>query len=151
VARGVASTAPLISGAALLMVVVFGGFAFAGILPMKQLGFGMAVAIAIDATLVRLVIVPASMRLLGRWNWWMPGRGIPGPQAEEPAAAVVPVGPVVPVVPIAPVAPVAPEPVAEAFGVALESPEPVRALTEEDLSAEWVMEVSELRNVQSRR
>jgi uncharacterized membrane protein YdfJ with MMPL/SSD domain len=51
---------------------------------MKQLGFGMAVAIAIDATLVRLVIVPASMRLLGRWNWWMPGLGIPGPRAAAP-------------------------------------------------------------------
>jgi len=149
VARGVASTAPLISGAALLMVVVFGGFAFAGILPMKQLGFGMAVAIAIDATLVRLVIVPASMRLLGRWNWWMPGRGIPGPQAAPPVPA--PVVPGAPVVPVAPVAPVAPEPVADAFGVSVESPEPVRVLTEEDLSAEWVMEVSELRTVQSRR
>jgi RND superfamily putative drug exporter len=80
VARGVAGTAPLISGAALLMVVVFGGFALAGILPMKQLGFGMAVAIALDATIVRLVIVPASMRLLGRWNWWMPGLGVPGPR-----------------------------------------------------------------------
>jgi RND superfamily putative drug exporter len=84
VARGVAGTAPLISGAALFMVVVFGGFAFAGILPMKQLGVGMAVAIAINATLVRLVIVPASMRLLGRWNWWMPGLGIPSPQATAP-------------------------------------------------------------------
>ncbi len=71
-ARGVATTAPLISGAALLMVVVFGAFAFAGILPMKQLGLGMAVAIAIDATLVRLVMVPASMRLMGSWNWWRP-------------------------------------------------------------------------------
>ena len=87
VARGVASTAPLISGAAVLMVVVFGGFAFAGILPIQQLGFGMAVAIAIDATLVRLVIVPASMRLLGRWNWWMPGRGIPAPVEPKPAGA----------------------------------------------------------------
>ena len=48
-------------------------------------------------------------------------------------------------------APVAPEPVADAFGVSVESPEPVRVLTEEDLSAEWVMEVSELRTVQSRR
>jgi hypothetical protein len=107
----------------------------------------MAVAIAIDATLVRLVIVPASMRLLGRWNWWMPGRGIPGPQAAQPVVVV----PVVPVVPVAPVAPVAPEPVADAFGVSVESPEPVRVLTEEDLSAEWVMEVSELRTVRSRR
>ncbi len=142
VARGVAGTAPLISGAALLMVVVFGGFAFAGILPMKQLGFGMAVAIAIDATLVRLVIVPASMRLLGRWNWWMPGRGIPGPKVPEPVAVVVEpvVGPVAPPVPVGP-----------DFGVPLAGQPPVRALTEEDLSAEWVMEVSELRTAASRR
>jgi len=74
VSRGLAQTAPLISGAALLMVVVFGAFSFAGILPMKQLGFGMAVAIALDATVIRLVVVPASMRLMGAWNWWMPGR-----------------------------------------------------------------------------
>jgi RND superfamily putative drug exporter len=74
VARGLTRTAPLISGAALLMVVVFGAFSFAGILPMKQLGFGMAVAIALDATVIRLVVVPASMRLMGAWNWWMPGR-----------------------------------------------------------------------------
>ena len=138
VARGVAGTAPLISGAALLMVVVFGGFAFAGILPMKQLGFGMAVAIAIDATLVRLVIVPASMRLLGRWNWWMPGRGIPGPKAPEPVDPVVD--------PVVPVGLVGPD-----FGVPVAGQPPVRALTEEDLSAEWVMEVSELRTAESRR
>jgi RND superfamily putative drug exporter len=41
---------------------------------MKQLGFGMAVAIALDATVIRLVVVPASMRLMGAWNWWLPGR-----------------------------------------------------------------------------
>jgi RND superfamily putative drug exporter len=75
VASAMATTAPLISGAALLMVVVFGSFALAGILPIKQLGFGMAVAIAIDATLVRLVLVPATMRLMGGWNWWLPGLG----------------------------------------------------------------------------
>ena len=151
VARGVAGTAPLISGAALLMVVVFGGFAFAGILPMKQLGFGMAVAIAIDATLVRLVIVPASMRLLGRWNWWMPGRGIPGPEGGGAGGGSR-----------GPRWRRSPSPTPSGcrwssgarrreFGVPVESPEPVRALTEEDLSAEWVMEVSELRTVQSRR
>ncbi len=81
VARGLARTAPLISGAALLMVVVFGAFSFAGILPMKQLGLGMAVAIALDATIIRLVVVPASMRLMGDWNWWMPGRRAPARRA----------------------------------------------------------------------
>ncbi|HCX85000.1 MAG TPA: MMPL family transporter [Micrococcales bacterium] len=87
VARGLARTAPLISGAALLMVVVFGAFAFAGILPIQQLGFGLAIGIALDATVVRLVVVPASMRLLGRWNWWLPGRGVPGRTSAAGAAA----------------------------------------------------------------
>nr|WP_042358931.1 MMPL family transporter [Geomicrobium sp. JCM 19055] len=62
----------MISGAALIMIVVFGSFAFAGVLPMQQLGLGMAVAIALDATIVRLFLVPATMKLLGKWNWWLP-------------------------------------------------------------------------------
>ncbi|MDX8045587.1 MMPL family transporter [Gracilibacillus sp. S3-1-1] len=74
VALGVAQTAPLISGAALIMITVFASFAFAGVLPMQQLGLGMAVAIAIDATIVRLLLVPATMKLLGNWNWWFPGK-----------------------------------------------------------------------------
>ncbi|MFC4401764.1 MMPL family transporter [Gracilibacillus xinjiangensis] len=74
VSFGLEHTAPLISGAALIMIVVFGSFAFAGVLPMQQLGFGMAVAIAIDATVVRLILVPATMKLLGDWNWWFPGK-----------------------------------------------------------------------------
>ncbi|MCS0638369.1 MMPL family transporter [Streptomyces sp. LP05-1] len=74
VARGMAATAPLISGAAVLMVAVFTAFAFTGILPIQQIGIGMAVAIALDATVIRLLVVPASMRLMTRWNWWMPGR-----------------------------------------------------------------------------
>jgi len=72
VGRGLALTAPLISGAAALMVAVFAAFALASVLPVQQLGLGMAVAIVLDATLVRLVLVPASMRLMGRWNWWHP-------------------------------------------------------------------------------
>ncbi|WP_410514568.1 MMPL family transporter [Paenibacillus sp. BR2-3] len=74
VASGLEKTAPMISGAAILMISVFASFAFAGVLPMQQLGFGMAVAIAIDATIVRLLIVPAAMELMGKWNWWMPIR-----------------------------------------------------------------------------
>ncbi|WP_405777330.1 MMPL family transporter [Streptomyces sp. NBC_00859] len=81
VARGLTRTAPLISGAAALMVAVFGAFGFAGIVPIQQLGFGMAIAVLLDATLVRLVLVPAAMRLMGRWNWWMPGRPDPGGSA----------------------------------------------------------------------
>nr|WP_255343381.1 MMPL family transporter [Geomicrobium sp. JCM 19038] len=72
VAIGLEKTAPMISGAALIMVVVFGSFAFAGVLPMQQLGLGMALAIALDATIVRLFLVPATMKLLGNWNWWFP-------------------------------------------------------------------------------
>jgi RND superfamily putative drug exporter len=74
VAAGLARTAPLITGAAALMVAVFGGFGFIGLMPMRQLGTGLAVAVALDATIVRLVLVPAFMRLAGRWNWWPSGR-----------------------------------------------------------------------------
>ncbi|MFE4916464.1 MMPL family transporter [Streptomyces sp. NPDC056652] len=89
VARGMSATMPLISGAAVLMVAVFAAFAFTGILPMQQLGLGMALAIALDATVIRLLIVPASMRLMSRWNWWLPGRKpAPGPpHVPEPAPA----------------------------------------------------------------
>jgi RND superfamily putative drug exporter len=55
------------------MVAVFAAFAVAGAPSLKELGVGLAVAIFLDATLIRLVIVPAAMRLLGSWNWWMPG------------------------------------------------------------------------------
>jgi RND superfamily putative drug exporter len=79
VARALTRTAPLISGAAILMVAVFGAFSFTGIVPIQQLGFGLAVAILIDATLVRLFLVPATMRLMGRWNWWLPGRHTTAP------------------------------------------------------------------------
>lgn len=72
VARGVARTAPLISGAALLMIVVFFSFGMTGVFPTQQLGLGMAVGVALDATLVRMFLVPSAMRLMGRWNWWLP-------------------------------------------------------------------------------
>jgi putative drug exporter of the RND superfamily len=63
--------AHLISGAALLMIAVFGAFAFTGIMPIQELGFGLAIAIALDATVIRLVVVPSAMKLLGAWNWWL--------------------------------------------------------------------------------
>lgn len=72
VVAGIAHTARPITAAAAIMVCVFGSFVSSEVLEMKQLGFGLAVAIAIDAVLVRLVLVPALMRLLGRWNWWFP-------------------------------------------------------------------------------
>ena len=73
VAFGVRSTGRLITGAALIMVAVFGGFASGDLVMFQQVGFGLGVAVLLDATIVRSVLVPASMRLLGRWNWYLPG------------------------------------------------------------------------------
>jgi uncharacterized membrane protein YdfJ with MMPL/SSD domain len=72
VAEGLRSSARTITSAALIMVAVFAVFVGTGVPSIKQLGLGCAVAIAVDATLVRLVLVPAAMELLGRWNWWLP-------------------------------------------------------------------------------
>ena len=72
VAFGLRSTGRLITGAALLMVAVFGGFALGDLVAMQQFGFGLAVAVLIDATIVRSVLVPATMKLLGEWNWYLP-------------------------------------------------------------------------------
>ncbi|HST54538.1 MAG TPA: MMPL family transporter [Solirubrobacteraceae bacterium] len=74
VAQGLASSAGTISSAALIMVCVFTLFATTGVPSIQQLGLGCAVAIAVDATLVRLVLVPAAMELFGKWNWWLPTR-----------------------------------------------------------------------------
>ena len=72
VAFGVTSTARLITGAALIIIAVFGGFAAGDLVMFQQMGFGVAVALLIDATIVRTVLVPASMKLLGDWNWYLP-------------------------------------------------------------------------------
>ena len=72
VAEGLSTSARTISSAALIMTCVFGVFVLTGVPSIKELGLGCAVAIALDATLVRLVLVPAAMKLLGDWNWWMP-------------------------------------------------------------------------------
>lgn len=72
VAAALRSTGRLITGAALIMVGVFGGFAAADLTAMQQFGFGLAVAVILDATLVRMVLVPASMTLLGNLNWYLP-------------------------------------------------------------------------------
>jgi putative drug exporter of the RND superfamily len=69
-AEGLGATATVITSAALIMITVFGAFAFAGVLVMQFLGFGLAVAVFLDATLIRMVLVPAFMHLAGRWNWW---------------------------------------------------------------------------------
>ncbi len=72
VAYGVRSTAGMITGAALIMVAVFSGFAAGEMVMFQQFGFGLAVAILLDATIVRTVLVPASMELLGDRNWYLP-------------------------------------------------------------------------------
>jgi len=72
VAEGLATSARTISSAALIMTCVFAVFVLTGVPSIKELGLGSAVAIALDATLVRLILVPAAMKLLGGWNWWMP-------------------------------------------------------------------------------
>jgi RND superfamily putative drug exporter len=73
VAEGLARTASVITGAALIMVVVFAAFALADVITIKSIGVGMAIAVLIDATIIRVLLVPATMRLLGDWNWWAPG------------------------------------------------------------------------------
>ena len=73
VAFGLRSTGRLITGAALIMVAVFGGFALGDMVMLQQMGFGLAVAVFMDATIVRSVLVPATMRLLDRRNWYLPG------------------------------------------------------------------------------
>jgi uncharacterized membrane protein YdfJ with MMPL/SSD domain len=72
VAEGLAGSARTISSAALIMTAVFAVFVLTGVPSIKELGLGCAVAIALDATLVRLILVPAAMKLFGDWNWWMP-------------------------------------------------------------------------------
>ena len=94
VAYGVRATASLITGAALIMVAVFSGFASGDVVANQQVGFGLAVAIFVDATLVRSVLVPAAMRLLGGANWYFPNwlRWLPDLRVEaeqpEPAMAI---------------------------------------------------------------
>jgi len=73
VAAGLQRTGGIITAAALLLIIVIGGFATGGAATIKMLGVGTLVAVAVDAALVRTLLVPATMRLLGRWNWWAPG------------------------------------------------------------------------------
>jgi RND superfamily putative drug exporter len=72
VAAGLQRSGRIITSAALVIVVVFAGFAAGELLVIKQTGVGLAVTVAVDATLVRLVLVPATMTVLGEWNWWAP-------------------------------------------------------------------------------
>jgi RND superfamily putative drug exporter len=94
VARGLERSGRIVTSAALIVVLVAGSFAFADIVLIKALGIGMAIAVALDATVVRALLVPATMRLLGRWNWWMPaslerlvGNRLPASEADVEATA----------------------------------------------------------------
>lgn len=95
VAFGIRSTGRLITGAALIMVAVFWGFSTGSLIGLQQMGFGLGMAILVDATIVRCVMVPASMRLLGKWNWYLPSwlEWVPNvkfePTPTSPAPALV--------------------------------------------------------------
>ncbi|OLZ52380.1 hypothetical protein BS329_13720 [Amycolatopsis coloradensis] len=93
IAAGVQQNSRIVSGAVLLMLVVIGGFVLASVTLMKMIGVGLVVAILVDATVVRGLLVPASMKLLGKWAWWAPGpmarwwerHGLPENTGSEPA------------------------------------------------------------------
>jgi RND superfamily putative drug exporter len=98
VSHGLAKTARLITAAAAIMICVFGSFVLSDLRVLKLVGFGLAFAVLIDATIVRLVLVPATMELLGDRNWWFPKwlewlpkvhiEGSPDPVPVEPAVPV---------------------------------------------------------------
>ena len=73
VALGLQRSGRIVTSAALLLVVVYAGFMAAGMLTIKQIGLGTVLAVLLDATVVRMLLVPATMKLMGRWNWWAPG------------------------------------------------------------------------------
>ena len=77
VARGLEMTGGVITNAALLFMIVTAAFTFTQITTTKEIGLGMTVAVLVDAAIIRTLLVPATMRLMGRWNWWLPGRRLP--------------------------------------------------------------------------
>jgi RND superfamily putative drug exporter len=95
VASGLASTARVITAAAAIMICVFASFMLGGAVDLAQFGFGLAVAVLIDATLVRMVLVPAAMQVLGERNWWLPrrlSRRLPELRVDAPAREHVTAG-----------------------------------------------------------
>ncbi len=92
VAYGLRSTASIITGAALIMVAVFGGFAMGELSMFQQMGFGLAIAVILDASIIRVILVPAAMKLLNDWNWyfpnwlgWLPQINVEGVAGRAPA------------------------------------------------------------------
>ena len=98
VAAGLAKTGRLVTAAGAIMVAAFGGFIVGSFLGLQQFGLGLAVAILIDVTVVRAVLLPSVMKLAGRWNWWMPtglARAVrvqPSPLRPKPVPALRPAG-----------------------------------------------------------
>jgi RND superfamily putative drug exporter len=95
VSFGVSSTARIITGAALIIVAVFSGFARGDLIMFQQMGFGVAIALLIDATIIRSVLLPSAMKLLGGWNWylprwleWLPEIHVEGPASDRPSPAL---------------------------------------------------------------
>jgi uncharacterized membrane protein YdfJ with MMPL/SSD domain len=88
VATGIVSTARIVTGAALIMVVVFSGFARGELVMFQQMGFGVAVALLLDATLIRSVVLPSVLCLLGKRAWYLPGwlDWLPHAEVERPAS-----------------------------------------------------------------
>jgi putative drug exporter of the RND superfamily len=88
VAKGLVATAGIITSAAAIIIVVTGAFAFTGIILTKAVGLGLAVAVFVDATIIRVLLVPATMRILGIWNWWPGGRKATfGTAVKKPASS----------------------------------------------------------------
>jgi putative drug exporter of the RND superfamily len=89
IAEGIKSTAGVVTSAAIVMVAVFSIFATLSMLFFKQFGVGLAAAILIDATIVRGVLLPATMKLLGEWNWYLPGwlQWLPRVEGQAPSTA----------------------------------------------------------------
>src|SRR2546426_12252580 len=95
---GLEGTGLIVTAAALIMVAAFSGFVAGSIVGLQEFGLGLAVAIFVDATIVRALLVPSLMAILGRWNWWLPGslarlvRVAPSPLVEPRRPAVHPAG-----------------------------------------------------------
>jgi RND superfamily putative drug exporter len=98
VTTGLAKTGRLVTAAGLIMFAAFMGFVAGSIVGLQQFGFGLAVAILIDVTIIRALLVPSAMKLFGRWNWWLPERAArifrvePSPLAQQSPAALRPAG-----------------------------------------------------------
>jgi uncharacterized membrane protein YdfJ with MMPL/SSD domain len=102
VAHGIKATASVVTSAALVMVAVFSIFATLAMIDFKMMGVGLAVAVLLDATIVRAVLLPAAMKLLGDWNWYIPRwlQWLPQLRIESPAPRPGPARPPTPSLPV---------------------------------------------------